>query len=59
MVGVDQVSTGRETETKMIEAKKDFAAGTWQQSMKISRVGSTTYLDEGNGAFAPKSGTKE
>jgi arylsulfatase A-like enzyme len=59
MVTVDPVSTGRETETKTIEAEKDFAAGTWRQSMKISRVGSTTYLDEGNGGFAPNAGTKE
>jgi hypothetical protein len=41
-------------ETKTIEAKRDFAAGTWRQSLRISRVGSTTYLDEGNGAFVPK-----
>jgi arylsulfatase A-like enzyme len=59
MVSIDPVSTGRETETNTIEAKKDFAAGTWRQSMKISRVGSTTYLDEGNGAFAPNAGAKE
>lgn len=39
-------------ETKTIEAKKDFAAGTWRQSLQISRVGSTVYLDEGNGVFA-------
>ena len=39
--------------------RKISAAGTWRQSMKISRVGSTTYLDEGNGAFAPNAGTKE
>jgi len=54
MVSVDQVAAGRKTETKTIEAKKDFATGTWRQSMKISRVGSTTYLDEGNGAFVPR-----
>jgi predicted AlkP superfamily pyrophosphatase or phosphodiesterase len=53
MVSVDQVPAGK-VETKTIEAKKDFAAATWRQSMKISRVGSTTYLDEGNGAFAPR-----
>jgi hypothetical protein len=41
-------------ETKTIEAKKDFVAGTWRQSLQISRVGSTVYLDEGNGAFVPK-----
>ena len=56
MVNVDQVAAGRKTETKTIEAKKDFAAGTWRQSLEISRVGSTIYLDEGNGAFAPKVG---
>ena len=41
-------------ETKTVEVKKDFAAGTWRQSLKISRVGSTIYLDEGNGRFAPR-----
>jgi ribosomal protein S3AE len=59
MVSVDQVSTGRETETKTIEAKKDFTAGIWRQSLRISRVGSTIYLDEGNGAFAPNAGAKQ
>ena len=38
-------------ETKTIEATKHFRSGTWQQSLQISRVGSTMYLDEGNGAF--------
>ena len=41
-------------ETKIVEVKKDFAAGTWRQSLKISRVGSTIYLDEGNGRFVPR-----
>jgi arylsulfatase A-like enzyme len=59
MVSVDQMAAGREAETKTIEAKKNFAAGTWRQSLQISRVGSTIYLDEGNGAFAPNAGTKE
>ncbi len=54
MVNVDQVAAGRKTETKTIEAKKDFAAGTWRQSLRISRLGSTIYLDEGNGSFVPK-----
>ena len=43
-------------ETKKIEATKDFPSGTWRQSLQISRVGSTIYLDEGNGAFSPKQG---
>jgi hypothetical protein len=41
-------------ETKTIEAAKDFPSGNWRQSLQISRVGSTIYLDEGNGAFVPK-----
>jgi arylsulfatase A-like enzyme len=39
------------SETKTIEATKHFPSGTWRQSLQISRVGSTIYLDEGNGAF--------
>jgi arylsulfatase A-like enzyme len=38
-------------ETKTIEATKHFKSGTWRQSLQISRVGSTIYLDEGNGSF--------
>src|SRR4029077_904384 len=41
----------RKSETKTIEATKDFRSGTWRQSLQISRVGSKIYLDEGNGAF--------
>jgi arylsulfatase A-like enzyme len=41
-------------ETKTFEAAKDFATGSWQQSLKIFRVGSTIYLAEGNGRFVPK-----
>jgi predicted AlkP superfamily pyrophosphatase or phosphodiesterase len=41
----------REPKTKTIEATKHFRSGTWQQWLQISRVGSTIYLDEGNGAF--------
>ncbi len=59
MVNVNHVPAGGKTETKTIEAKKDFAAGSWRQSLRISRVGSTIYLDEGNGAFAPNAGAKQ
>jgi arylsulfatase A-like enzyme len=41
-------------ETGKIEATRDFSAGTWRQSLQISRVGSTEYLDEGNGRFVPR-----
>jgi arylsulfatase A-like enzyme len=46
-------------EAKSIEARKDFPSGTWRQTLKISRVGSTIYLDEGNGAFANKPAANE
>jgi hypothetical protein len=54
MVKVDPATAGLKPETKTIEATKDFPAGTWRQSLQISRVGSTIYLDEGNGAFVSK-----
>jgi hypothetical protein len=38
--------------TNTIESTKHFQSGTWRQSLQVSRVGSTIYLDEGNGAFA-------
>ena len=41
-------------ETKTVEATRDFTSGSWRQSLKISRVGSTIYLDEGNGRFVPR-----
>jgi arylsulfatase A-like enzyme len=59
MINADQVPAGGRAEAKTIEAKKDFAAGTWRQSLRISRVGSTIYLDEGNGSFATNVGKKE
>jgi len=51
MINVDPSTTGPKSETKTIDAVKDFPSGTWRQSLKISRVDSTTYLDEGNGVF--------
>src|SRR6266480_2536880 len=51
MVKVDRSTTGPRSETKTIDAVRDFPSGTWRQTLKISRVGSTTYLDEGNGVF--------
>jgi len=37
--------------TKTIEAEKNFPTGTWRQSLQIARIGSTTYITEGDGAF--------
>jgi hypothetical protein len=39
-----------------LEVTKKFSTGTWKQQLKISRVGSTIYLDEGNGTFSPEAG---
>jgi len=41
-------------EVKKIEATKDFSVGNWRQSLQISRVGSTEYLDQGKGRFEMK-----
>ncbi len=38
-------------ETKTIEATKHFPSGTWRQSLQVSRIDNTVYLDEGNGVF--------
>jgi hypothetical protein len=54
MVEVDPATAGLKPETKTIRTTKDFPSGTWRQSLQISRVGSTEYLDEGNGVFVPK-----
>jgi arylsulfatase A-like enzyme len=37
------------TDTK--EASRDFSSGTWRQYLRVSRVGSSIYFDEGNGGF--------
>jgi arylsulfatase A-like enzyme len=42
------------TEAQTIEATKKFPGGTWQQRLTILRVGSTIYLEEGNGSFKPQ-----
>jgi predicted AlkP superfamily pyrophosphatase or phosphodiesterase len=43
-----------ETDSETIEATRNFRSGTWRQSLRISLVGGTIYLDEGNGSFASK-----
>jgi arylsulfatase A-like enzyme len=48
---VDTTTSKPDVETKTVEVTKDFAGGTWRQTLKISRVSSTIYLDEGNGQF--------
>jgi arylsulfatase A-like enzyme len=36
------------------EASRQFPTGMWQQSLQQSRVGTTVYLDEGNGGYLRK-----
>jgi predicted AlkP superfamily pyrophosphatase or phosphodiesterase len=40
--------------TEKIEASRELPMGTWRQVLQQSRVGSTIYLDEGNGGFTKK-----
>jgi arylsulfatase A-like enzyme len=41
----------QKSETKIVETTKRLRSGIWRQSLQISRVGSTIYLDQGTGAF--------
>jgi arylsulfatase A-like enzyme len=36
-----------------LEARRDLGEYSWRQYLKISHMGSTTYLDEGNGSSRP------
>jgi arylsulfatase A-like enzyme len=46
-------STGEpaKPESQTLEASRRFPNGTWRQTLRFSRVGTTVYLDEGNGNF--------
>lgn len=37
--------------TETLEAARKFSTGQWRQHLRISRVGETTYFDQGNGSF--------
>jgi arylsulfatase A-like enzyme len=37
--------------TETLEASRKLPSGQWHQHLRISRLGETIYLDEGNGAF--------
>jgi arylsulfatase A-like enzyme len=54
MVNGDRAASELKPEVKTIEGSNDLSSGRWRQTLKVSRVGSTLYLDEGNGAFMPK-----
>ncbi|PZR72876.1 MAG: hypothetical protein DLM73_12195 [Chthoniobacterales bacterium] len=38
--------------SKTLEANCKFSAGEWRQHLRVSLVGETLYLDEGNGSFS-------
>jgi arylsulfatase A-like enzyme len=39
--------------SKTMRATHKFPSGEWQQHLRVSLVGETIYIDEGNGLFAP------
>jgi arylsulfatase A-like enzyme len=41
--------------SKTMQATRKFPSGEWQQHLRVSLVGETVYVDEGNGAFSPSS----
>lgn len=48
-------STKPEVVTKTLEATRKFPSGEWRQHLRISLVGETVYIDQGNGAFSSSS----
>jgi len=44
-------SAKAEALNKTLEATRKFPSGEWRQHLRISLVGETVYVDEGNGAF--------
>jgi arylsulfatase A-like enzyme len=39
--------------SKTMRATRRFPSGEWQQHLRVSLVGETIYIDEGNGSFSP------
>src|SRR5205085_1945264 len=37
--------------SKTLEATRKFPSGEWRQHLRVSSLGETIYIDEGNGAF--------
>ena len=53
--GMEEKAGRMETLSKTMQATRKFPSGEWQQHLRVSLVGETIYLDEGNGSFAPSS----
>ncbi|MEN3370712.1 MAG: hypothetical protein V7609_2855 [Verrucomicrobiota bacterium] len=47
--------TKPEVLNKTLEATRKFSSGEWRQHLRVSLVGETIYIDEGNGAFSASS----
>ena len=41
--------------SKTLETSRKFPSGEWRQHLRVSLVGETLYIDEGNGSFSPPS----
>lgn len=48
---MDQKAGRLDASTKTIQASRKFPSGAWQQYLRLSLVGETVYIDEGNGQF--------
>lgn len=49
--GMDDKAGRTEALSKTIQATRKFRSGEWQQHLRVSLVGETLYIDEGNGSF--------
>ena len=47
--------TKPEVLSKTLDATRKFSSGEWRQHLRVSLVGETIYIDEGNGAFSSTS----
>ena len=50
--GMEEKAERIEALGKTIQVTRKFPTGEWQQHLRVSLVGETVYLDEGNGSFA-------
>jgi arylsulfatase A-like enzyme len=49
--GMEERAGKLEALSKTLQASRKFPAGEWQQHLRVSLLGETVYIDEGNGAF--------
>jgi len=50
--GMEERAAKIDALTKTMQATRKFPSGDWQQYLRVSLVGETVYIDEGNGAFS-------